>query len=231
MKTTLLLSLCLLLANTFSAANAFAQEDALTPFITKVGFDRYEDTPGEAQKQVEAALQLAHEKGISWLGAPALPWVLCQTDDADQNFCSALILFSHDKQDQLDSFVSSLRKSDTFQYDVSNKTGNFMSLIYSIDTKDGSFIDCESKVRTTFPTWIDGYMSLSKTAETQAKMSLADLGKVISSTTNCAELNISDIQTVRIEAEIMNSPTCRFDYTGNRTCFLTKGLFSYSVSH
>ena len=106
-----------------------------------------------------------------------------------------------------------------------------MALIYNFDTKNGSLVDCVPKSRTLFPSWIDGYVSLNKTAEAQSKMSLADLAKIISSTTDCVGLNPSDIKTIRIEAELTNSEICEFDAVGIRTCFLLKGLFRHPANY
>lgn len=227
MKMTLVLSFCFLLTGV--SVNA-QQSNQLNPHLAKVAFAKVENVSGEVSKQVNDTILLAKEQGISWIGAPQVPGAICSSDDS-YSFCYTTILFWHDNQDQLDTFVSAIHQFDAVEAVVSNKTGNFMNLIYSIDTKDGALIDCESKSRTSFPSWIDGFRTLNIQAAAQAKLSLVDLEKIISSTSNCSHLNLSDIKTVRIEAELTNTETCVFNQEGVKTCFLTKGLFRHTANY
>lgn len=226
MKMTLLLSFCFLL----TGVSANAQANQLNPYLAKVEFAKVENVSGEVAKQVNDTILLAKEQGISWIGAPQVPGAICSSDDS-KSFCYTMILFWHDNQDQLDTFVSAVHQFDSVEAVVSNKAGNFMNLIYSIDTKEGALIDCESKSRMSFSSWIDGFRILNMQAAAQAKLSLVDLEKIISSTSNCSNLNLSDIKTVRIEAELTNSETCAFNQEGIKTCFLTKGLFRHTANY
>jgi hypothetical protein len=226
MKMTLLLSLCLLLAN----VSASAQANRPNPYLAKVVFGKFENVSGEVQKQVNDVVLLAKAQGISWIGAPNLSGVFCNTVGS-KDFCYTTILFWHDNQDQLDTFVNAIPQFDSIEAVVSNKTGNFMSLIYGIETKSGGLIDCDSKIRTSFSGWIDGYMTLNMKAASQSKLSLVDLEKIISSTTNCTNLNLSDIKTIHIQAELTNREICEFNLEGIKTCFLTKGFFSHAVNY
>jgi len=226
MKMTLLLSLCFLFANV-----SLARANQLNPHLAKVALGKIENTPGELKKQIDDAILLTKTQGISWMGAPRNPDILCHARGS-KNYCYTTILFWHDHQDQLDTFVSTLRQSDSFQYEVSNKSGNFMGLIYSIDTKDGSLVDCVPKSHTQFPSWIDGYTTLNNTADSQSKLSVEDLAKIISSTSDCSSSKLLDIiKTVRIEAEITNSENCEFGPVGVRTCHIMKGLFRHTANY
>ena len=102
MKTTLLLSLCFLFANVSPA-----KANQLNPYLAKVALGKTENTSGEFKKQVDDTIQLAKAQGISWMGAPQDPTVNCYAEGS-QNYCYTTILFWHDNQDQLDSFVNTL---------------------------------------------------------------------------------------------------------------------------